>query len=69
MSLGFWHGRRLGQEGTWLRLFRPDGSLVLTTEEQAAAEKERAEVAEERAAAAEAEVARLQALLEKLPHS
>lgn len=56
VSLGFWHGRRLGQEGTWLRLFRPDGSLVPTTEEQAAAERERAE-------AAEAEVARLRALL------
>jgi Uma2 family endonuclease len=74
VSIGFWHGRRLGQEGTWLRLFRPNGSLVPTAEEQAAAARERAEAekrrveaAQERAAAAEAEVTRLRALLEKMP--
>jgi Uma2 family endonuclease len=51
MFLGLWHGVVEDQEDDWVRLFRPDGSLVPT--------------AEERAAAAEAEVARLRALLER----
>jgi Uma2 family endonuclease len=51
VSLGFWHGARFGKESTWLRMFRPDGSLVPTMEE--------------RAEAAEAEVLRLRTLLEE----
>ncbi len=54
--LGAWHGVVDGREGDWVRLFRPDGSLVPMPEE-------RAEAAEERAEAAEAEIARLRALL------
>jgi Uma2 family endonuclease len=49
--LGAWHGIVEGREGDWVRLFRPDGSLV--------------PAAEERAEAAETEIARLRALLEK----
>ncbi|HEX9941825.1 MAG TPA: Uma2 family endonuclease [Thermoanaerobaculia bacterium] len=51
MFLGLWHGVVEDQEDDWVRLFRPDDSLVLTEEE--------------RAKAAEAEVARLRALLEQ----
>lgn len=43
VSIGLWHGVRMGQEGDWVRLFRPDGSLVPTSEERAAAETQRAE--------------------------
>ncbi|HVR95043.1 MAG TPA: Uma2 family endonuclease [Thermoanaerobaculia bacterium] len=81
VSLGLWHGTRLGLEGTWLRLFRADGSLIPTSEENALAERERADAERgraeaeakradaerERAEAAEAEVARLRALLGTLP--
>jgi Uma2 family endonuclease len=49
--LGLWHGLREDQERDWVRLYRPDGSLVPT--------------ADERAEAAEAEVARLRALLDQ----
>ena len=56
--LGLWHGQEDGRTGAWVRLFRPDGSLVPTPEEQAEAERQRAE-------AAEAELARLRALLEE----
>lgn len=49
--LGIWSGVVDGRKGDWVRLFRPDGSLVPT--------------AEERAEAAEAELARLRALLEQ----
>lgn len=49
--LGPWHGTYDGQEDDWVRLFRPDGTLVLT--------------GTERAEQAEAEVARLRALLEE----
>ena len=66
-----------GQEADWVRLFRADGSLVPTREEQVAeeqhradAERQRADAEQRRAAAerqrateAEAEVARLRALL------
>jgi Uma2 family endonuclease len=51
--LGIWHGVREDLKRDWIRLYRPDGSLVLT--------------GEERAEAAEAELARLRALLEKNP--
>jgi Uma2 family endonuclease len=47
--LGRWHGVWERQEADWVRLYRPDGSLVPTAEEQAKA--------------AEAELARLRALL------
>ncbi len=71
VSIGLWHGVRLGQEGDWVRLFRPDGSLVLTAAEaaeaRAGAAEARAGAAEARAGAAEAEVARLRALLEEKP--
>jgi Uma2 family endonuclease len=49
--VGVWQGIREGRERDWVRLYRPDGSLVPT--------------GEERAEAAEAEVARLRALLEE----
>lgn len=57
--LGLWQGEYQGVEAVWLRLYRPDGALVLTGEE---AERQRAE-------AAEAEVARLRTELEKRPGS
>lgn len=74
--LGLWHGKVHERDGEWVRLYRPDGTLVpteaeaqrlLTDEERqrAEAERQRAEAARERAEAAEAEVARLRALLEE----
>ena len=69
--LGVWHGVREDREQDWVRLFRPDGSLVLTGEERAEmehqraeAERQRAEAERQRAEAAEAEIARLRSLLE-----
>jgi Uma2 family endonuclease len=76
--LGVWRGVRENKERDWLRLYRPDGSLVLTGKEQAdverrraeaerqraEAERHRAEAERHRADAAEAELARLRALLE-----
>jgi Uma2 family endonuclease len=56
--LGVWSGVIEGRKGDWVRLFRPDGSLVPTPQEETEIERRRAE-------AAEAEVARLRALLEK----
>jgi Uma2 family endonuclease len=56
--LGVWHGIREDRERDWVRLYRPDRSLLPTGEERAEAERQRAE-------AAEAEVTRLRALLEK----
>jgi Uma2 family endonuclease len=53
--VGLWHGVVKGREDDWIRLFRPDGSLVPT---EAEAERQRAN-------AAEAELARLRALLEE----
>jgi Uma2 family endonuclease len=71
-SLGFWQGAFRQREYTWLRLFRPDGTLVPTPGEQAGEERQRADTAEQRADTAEqradtaeAENARLRALLEK----
>lgn len=61
VSLGLWHGELKGLSGTardWVRLFRPDGSLVPTLWEQAEAERQRAD-------AAEAELARLRARLDE----
>lgn len=54
--VGPWHGAVFEREGDWIRLYRPDGTLVPLAEERADAERERAE-------AAEAELARLRALL------
>jgi Uma2 family endonuclease len=53
---GIWHGVVEGREGDWVRLYRPDGSLIPIPEEQVEAERRRAD-------AAEAEIARLRALL------
>jgi len=52
-SVGLWHGEVEGKPDDWVRLFRPDGSLIPTKGE---AERQRAD-------AAEAELARLRALL------
>ncbi|MFL6232379.1 MAG: Uma2 family endonuclease [Thermoanaerobaculia bacterium] len=59
-SVGLWHGDVEGKEDDWVRLFRPDGSLIPT---EAEAERERAEAERWRADEAEAELARLRALL------
>ncbi len=56
VEVGVWHGEYDGLEGPWLRLFYPDGRLVLTTEEQERQAREAAEI----------ENARLRALLAKL---
>ncbi len=61
--LGRWQGEYLRIEATWLRLWTPDGDLVLTFAE---AEAQRAEAEAQRANAAEAEVARLRARLASL---
>ena len=70
--LGVWHGVYEDMEDDWVRLFRRDGSLILTGKEQAAAEHRRADDERQRADdecrradAAEAELARLRALLEE----
>jgi len=65
VSFGVWHGVIEGREDDWVRLYRPDGSLVPTPEELAEAAERRAEAAEQRAEAVEAELARLRALLEE----
>jgi Uma2 family endonuclease len=66
VSLGLWHGDVEERTGDWVRLYRPDGSLVPTPEEQVEAERRRADSERQRAERAEAEVARLRALLQKL---
>jgi len=77
VSFGVWHGVVDGSTADWVRLFRPDGTLVPTAEEHAEAERQRAEAEfqraeaefqraeteRQRAEAAEAEVARLRAAL------
>jgi Uma2 family endonuclease len=77
--LGLWHGVWMRSEADWVRLFRPDGSLVPTSEEaeeaerqqkeaqrqRADLERQRADAERRRAELAEAEVARLRALLEE----
>ncbi|HEV7516293.1 MAG TPA: hypothetical protein VGR07_08335, partial [Thermoanaerobaculia bacterium] len=60
VSLGTWEGVVEGRKAEWVRLFRPDGSLVPTRAEAA---QQRADAEQQRADAAETEVARLQALL------
>jgi Uma2 family endonuclease len=78
LFLGLWHGFREDKEADWVRLYRPDGTLVPTQKELAQAERQRAEAERQRAEAAqqradaerqraeaaEAELARLRALLE-----
>jgi hypothetical protein len=61
--VGLWHGIVDRREYDWVRLFRPDGSLVPTREERAEAALEQADAERQRAEAAEAELARLRALL------
>ena len=74
--LGLWHGTWSWSEADWVRLFRPDGTLVPTSEEaerqradaerqRADAERQRADVERRRAEQADAELARLRALLEE----
>jgi len=67
--LGLWQGEVEGRKGAWVRLFHPDGSLVLTAEEaqseRAETERRRAEAESRRAEAAEAEITRLRALLQE----
>ncbi|HSK77673.1 MAG TPA: Uma2 family endonuclease [Thermoanaerobaculia bacterium] len=77
VTVTFWRGLAKTKVRDWVRLFRPDGTLVPTPEEReeaerrradaerqrAEAEHRRAEAAEQRADAAEAEIARLRALL------
>ena len=79
--VGIWHGVAQDEEHDWIRLFRPDGSLVPTREEKteaerqkadaerqrADAERQRADAERQRAEKAEAELARLRVLLEKQP--
>jgi len=66
---GVWHGVVGRREGDWVRLYRPDGSLVPTeaeaADQRAEVERQRAEAERLRAEAAEAELARLRALLEE----
>lgn len=73
--LGVWPGDYEGVEERWVRLFRPDGTLVPTKDEaaeqkamaeerRAEAERQRAEAERLRAEAAEAELARLRSALE-----
>lgn len=56
--LGLWHGEVDARTGDWVRLYRPDGSLVPTPEERAEVERQRAE-------SAKGELTRLRALLEE----
>ncbi len=65
VSFGLWHGAIQGRRSDWVRLFRPDGTLVPTAEERAEAERRQTETERQRAEAAEAELARLRALLEE----
>ena len=69
VAVGLWHGNVEGKGDDWVRLFRPDGSLIPTKDEagqqRAEAEHLRAEVEHQRAEAAEAELARLRTLLEE----
>lgn len=59
LSLGLWHGERLGQTTYWLRWWDASGHLLLWSAEQAEQERQRAE--QERQARLDA-VSRLQAL-------
>ena len=63
--VGLWQGVHEDLEATWVRLYRPDGSLIPSKEEVVEGERRRAEEERHRADAAEAELARLRALLER----
>lgn len=63
LALGLWQGVHNGLTATWVRLFRPDGSLVPTEVE---AHRQRAEAERQAKEAAEAEVARLRARIAEL---
>jgi len=67
--LGLWQGVVENKRSTWIRLFRPDGSMVPTAEEQAEAERQQAEAERQRAEAerqrAEAERQRAEAERER----
>ena len=63
MELGLWVGKYRKQEATWIRLYTPDGRLVLTDKEAEEQEKSLREAERQRAEAAEAELKRLRALL------
>lgn len=58
VSFGVWRGVVEHREGDWVRLYRPDGSLVPSKDERIEVERQRAE-------AAEVELARLRALLDE----
>jgi hypothetical protein len=58
LFVGLWQGRVGDEEAGWIRLYRPDGTLVPTPQE-------RAEAAEQRAETAETELARLRALIQQ----
>jgi Uma2 family endonuclease len=64
LEVGLWKGRQRDQDGTWVRLFHPDGHLVPTPKEIARVERQRSEAERQRADAAEAELKRLRELLE-----
>jgi Uma2 family endonuclease len=65
--IGLWQGalKKKKRNGTWVRLFRPDGTLVPLADEQVEASERQAQAERQRADTAEAENARLRALLEK----
>lgn len=79
LFVGLWQGRVADEEAGWVRLYRPDGTLVPTPQERADAaerraveerqradeERQRADAAEQRIQAAEAELARLRALVQE----
>jgi hypothetical protein len=70
VEVGVWNGEYEDTEGPWLRLFYPDGSMVLTAVEKERQAKEAAEqekeAALERANLAEIEIERLRSRLAKL---
>ncbi|HEX3555159.1 MAG TPA: Uma2 family endonuclease [Thermoanaerobaculia bacterium] len=63
VELGLWQGVYQENPDTWVRLFHPDGRLVPSADERAAAAEARADAERQRAEAAEAELARLRARL------
>jgi Uma2 family endonuclease len=70
VEVGVWNGEYEDTEGPWLRLFYPDGSMVLTAVEKERQAKEAAErekeAALERTNLAEIEIERLRGQLAKL---
>jgi Uma2 family endonuclease len=65
LFVGLWHGVVSDKKADWVRLYRPDGTLVPTPQELYEAERQRAEAEHQRAEAAEAELGRLRKLLEE----